>query len=339
MQTSQLFKVQLLFLIFSISLTADEIYLKFDQKLMDADWSFLPEVPEAFEENTYTSKEIGFTFKNIKASYKSSEIDLQLQRSTEPKDVALYADKEDIKIGYLYNEKHYLYLLSSEQLADPQAFNCYEFGTFILGSCDQADLQISSSNPKYDVLGDNIISIAGNVESYGVGYQRYFNNFWISSSKIEIINTNYSYNWLSPLEDIKSPFLLNLSVNGVILGDALTTALERLPQRTDWESLQLNIGIKQKFISIYNFNLITEYDLVLLEFSDYREYKNTPKYNFRLRAGVEFYVENLSLLFYGDAYLNNLIGFEPITFNQRTEHYFDKPYGELGLKFKLKLKF
>ena len=40
---------------------------------------------------------------------------------------------------------------------------------------------------------------------------------------------------------------------------------------------------------------------------------------------------------YGDAYLNNLIGFEPITFNQRTEHYFDEPYGELGIKFKINL--
>ena len=101
-------------------------------------------------------------------------------------------------------------------------------------------------------------------------------------------------------------------------------------------SIQLNLGIKQKFISIYNFNFIAQYDLVLLQFSDYREYKNTPEYNFRLRAGIDFNAQNLSLLFYGDAYLNNLIGFEPITFNQRTEHYFDKPYGELGLKFQFK---
>jgi len=29
---------------------------------------------------------------------------------------------------------------------------------------------------------------------------------------------------------------------------------------------------------------------------------------------------------------NNLIGFEHITFNQRTEHYFDRTYGNLGAK-------
>lgn len=27
----------------------------------------------------------------------------------------------------------------------------------------------------------------------------------------------------------------------------------------------------------------------------------------------------------------NLIGFQPITFNQRTEHQFDRKYGELGM--------
>lgn len=62
----------------------------------------------------------------------------------------------------------------------------------------------------------------------------------------------------------------------------------------------------------------------------------TQDINLRIRGGIEFYFKNLSILFYGDAYLNNLIGFEPITFNQRTEHYFDKPYGELGLKFQFK---
>ena len=76
---------------------------------------------------------------------------------------------------------------------------------------------------------------------------------------------------------------------------------------------------------------------MVLEFNDYIEYQDTPEINFRLRAGIEFATDNLSLLFYGDAYINNLIGFEPITFNQRTEHYFDEPYGELGISFMLRL--
>jgi len=335
MQTSQLFKYSFLFLL-SLSVNANDNYISFDQKFMDADWSFLPEVPASFDENSSKEVELGLGFKNIKTTLYTKEIDLTLQRSSEPKDVSLLAMKDGIELGYIFQNDDYLYVLASKQNADQQLFNCYEFSTFILGSCDSANLQISSANPKYDSLGDNIVSIDASTKSYGVGYKKHFNNFWIESTAIEFVKTSYEYNWLSPFEDIKSPFLLNLTIEGVTLGDALNNTLQRFPQREGWSSSQLNLGLKQKFISIYNFNLITEYDLVLLQFSDYREYKSTPEYNFRLRAGIEFYAQNLSLLFYGDAYLNNLIGFEPITFNQRTEHYFDKPYGELGLKFQFK---
>jgi len=335
MQTSQRFKYSFLFLL-SLSANANDNYISFDQKFMDADWSFLPEVPSSFDENSSKEVELGLSFKNIKTRLYANEIDLTLQRSSEPKDVSLFAAKDGFELGYIFQNDNYLYVLTSKQNADQQLFNCYTFSTFILGSCDTANLQISSVNPKYDSLGDNIVSIDASTKSYGVGYKKDFNNFWIESAAIEFVKTSYKYNWLSPLEDIKSPFLLNLTIDGVALGDALNNTLQRFPQREEWSSSQLNLELKQKFISIYNFNLITEYDLVLLQFSDYREYKNTPEYNFRLRAGIEFYAQNLSLLFYGDAYLNNLIGFEPITFNQRTEHHFDKPYGELGLKFQFK---
>jgi hypothetical protein len=322
MQTLQLFKYSFLFLL-SLSVNANDNYISFDQKFMDADWSFLPEVPPSFDENNSKEVELGLSFKNIKTRLYANEIDLTLQRSSEPK-------------NYVLKNGDYLYLLASKQSADPQLFNCYEFSAFVLGSCDAANLQVSSTNPLYESLGDNIISINASTKSYGMGYQKYFNNFWIESTLIELTNTSYSYDWLSPLEDIRSPFLLNLKIDGVALGDALNSTFKRMPQRNEWESLQLKLGIKQKFVLIHSFNFIAEYDLVLLEFSDYREYKDTPEFNFRLRAGIEFYSGRINLLLYGDAYVNNLIGFEPITFNQRTEHYFDKPYGELGLKFLLK---
>ena len=50
MQTSQLFKYSFLFLL-SLSVNANDNYISFDQKFMDADWSFLPEVPASFNEN------------------------------------------------------------------------------------------------------------------------------------------------------------------------------------------------------------------------------------------------------------------------------------------------
>lgn len=321
----------ILILITSFPLFANEFYLNFEQKFMDADWDFLPEVPSSFEQNNSESIEAGFIYKNIQGKIYTNEIELNLERATEPKNVTLNAKKDGGSIGYNIDDKNLVYISYANQVADPQVFSCYEFSGIILGGCDNASFIISSSNPKYDNLGSNIISINGDTDTFSIGYTRYINNFWLNSLSFDITQTKYKYEWLSPIEDIQSPFLLNLTINGNNLGDAITDTLSRLPQRDEWKSYQFNLGLKQKFISIYNFNLIGEYDFVILNFENYQEYADTPKFNLKIRAGLEIDLKNISLTLYGDLYKNNLIGFEPITFNQRSEHYFDKAYGELGL--------
>ena len=87
MQTSQLFKYSFLFLL-SLSVNDNDNYISIDQKFMNADWSFLPEVPSSFNENTSKEVELGLSFKNIKTKLYANEIDLTLQRSSEPKDVS-----------------------------------------------------------------------------------------------------------------------------------------------------------------------------------------------------------------------------------------------------------
>jgi hypothetical protein len=329
--------VYITLLVLSISSVANQVILEIDRKYMNKDWSFLPDVPLTFNKNQSKELKVGLNYKKLKLNISENNIALNLKRFSEPKNVSLNAKKSAASLGYLLNDDDYLYLINSNQESDNQTFNCYEFSSITLGFCDSADLQITSSNPKYESLGDNVIKISGLTESIGLGYFKNLNTFWLESISFELINTSYEYNWISPLEDIQSPLILNLDFNGIKLGDALEIAFNRLPQREEWESLQLNLSIKQKFYSIYNFNIIAEYDLIFLDFSDYAEYKMTQDTNLRIRGGIEFYFENLSILFYGDAYLNNLIGFEPITFNQRTEHYFDEPYGELGIKFKISL--
>lgn len=327
----------ILILLTSFPLFANELYLNFEQKFMDADWDFLPEVPSSFEQNNSESIEAGFLYKKIQGKIYSHEIELNLERATEPKNVTLSAKKDGGSIGYNIDDKNLVYISYENQVADPQVFNCYEFSGFILGGCENASFLISSSNPKYDSLGSNIISINGDTDTFSIGYTRYTNNFWLESFSFDIGQTKYNYNWLSPIEDIQSPFLLNLTFNGTILGEAITDTLSRLPQREKWESYQINFGFKQKFVSVYNFNLIGEYDFVFLDFKNYFEYEDTPKYNLKIRAGLEIDFKNVSVTLFGDLYKNNLIGFEPITFNQRSEHYFKKAYGELGVSVIIKI--
>ena len=70
-------------------------------------------------------------------------------------------------------------------------------------------------------------------------------------SSVPVSTENFCLRIGSPFSlHIKSPFLLNLTFDGVLLGDALDDALTRLPQREKWQSSQLNLKLKQKFIFI-----------------------------------------------------------------------------------------
>lgn len=331
MSSKKLFILMLIIFCSPISYGDAYSYIKFNHKLMDEEWNFLPEVPSSFKNNSYKELEFSNKYQNIQTTYKNSKLNLELERNSEPKEAKLDADKQEFLLSYYLNDKNILYLRASNQDSETQKFNCYQFSNYIIGSCNSANLQINSTNEKYEILGNNIISISGSTKTNGFGYQRNYDLFWIQASYVEFLNTNYSYKWLSPIEDIKSPILLNIVIDNIKLGDAISDALMRLPQRNDWKTNQLNIGFKQKFYSIYNFNLIAEYDFVYIEFKNYIPYKEIPEFNFRFRAGIEFKLGYMSLLMYGDLYKNNLVGFEPITFNQRTEHYFDQSYGELGL--------
>ena len=304
---------------------------------MNADWSFLPTVPLSFDNNNSESLELALSHGKTSVVFNTNNTLLSLTRPTEPKDVSLEAQKESLEVMYQFNDEYIFYIFGFNQKAKPQIFNCYEFSGIILGGCESASFSISSSNPKYNELGENIISLDGDTSSQGIGFKKNWNNFWIYSSSIEISNTNYEYDWLSPIEDIKSPFLLNLSINGTVLGDGIDLTLKRLPQRDKWSSTQINFELKQKFVSIYNFSLVSEYGMVLIQFDNYQKYQEVPKFNLKLRLGIEFVTDKFDFLLYGDMYKNNLIGYEPITFNQRTEHYFDKAYGEIGASLKFKV--
>ena len=71
-----------------------------------------------------------------------------------------------------------------------------------------------------------------------------------------------------------------------------------------------------------------------LHYSNYQSVAAIPKYNIKVRAGLSVDFRPLMVEFYGNYYHHNLIGFEPISFNQRTEHHFKRAYGNVGLKVK-----
>ena len=175
-------------------------------------------------------------------------------------------------------------------------------------------------------------AITADTETYGLSFFQVSDLRWLDSFSVGIFTTTHEYDWLTPVEDIASPFILGLVINDKILGDAINETLRKFPQRDSWRLNQLNVSVN-KAVSLYGpVKAFADADFVYLHHSNYRSINYEPRYNIKFRSGLRFERRSLLIEVYGNYYHHNLIGFEPITFNQRTEHRFDEPYGNLGCR-------
>ena len=320
-----------------MAISADETKttLSLQSKLMESDWKFLPDVPQSFKKTTSNSYGISTNYKKFYFEIKSSEIDLTLKRSREPIDVSLNAKKLLSKLSYKIDNDLMIYAKTNSQDATDQKFNCYSFNELIIGSCPNASINITSSNPKYNVLGENLVLVTGDISSVALGFKKFLDNKFISDIDLSYEQVDHDFDWLSPIEDISSPFLLNLDVGDATLGEEIEKVLTTLPQRDTWKTNILNMNAHNQFEIGSKFTLEPSLYLKFLNFKNYNNLSSVPNFNIKFRLGFSFSFYKTKFTFFGDYYHNNLLGFENIAFNQRTERYFNKPYGELGLKVEL----
>ena len=315
---------------------ADEYRLSAEYRAMDGGWSFLPAVPASFQSAKDLNFSLGAEFERFGLEIGRSNLDLDLVRSVEPIDVSLSAKKDFLTVFHKLSDYRKITLSVSRQGADQQRFACYDFSGITIGSCEAADVQVGSIKPKYDVLEEDLVGISANTKTIGISFSQVTNSRWLDYFSVGLFSTTHDYNWLTPVEDLESPFILGLVFNGKTLGDSITEAFKKFPQRDSWRLNQLNIS-GSKAVPIYEgIEIFADGDLIYLNYSDYSAVIAAPNYNLKLKAGFRLVTDSVVFELYCNYYHNNLIGFEPITFNQRTEHYFDRSYGNVGIKAEIR---
>ena len=321
----------LIFLLPSTRVFADLSYeLGVDFVAMEDDWSVLPSTPASFESARGTGIFFKLDYDMFGFQIDHDRLNLNLQRVVEPLDVSLSAHKDSFLIFYRLSDVTRVSFHLSQQIADPQRFECYYSAGITIGSCENSNVQVGSLNPKYDFLNGDLIAINADTESFGITISRSSDRKWLDSLSVGIFSTTHKYDWSTPLEDLVSPYILELVFNGNKLGDAIAEVLRKFPQRDSWRLNQLNVSVN-KAVSLYGpIEAFANADFVYLHHSNYRNINYEPTYNIKFRSGLRFERRSLLIEVYGNYYHHNLIGFEPITFNQRTEHRFDEPYGNLG---------
>ena len=320
---------------FSGLISANSGYLKLNNSQANKDWSFLPEIPSSFDTSSQTNYEFLFVKREFGLLVARSEFELNVARASEPKKVTLSAEKNKYEVFYFLSPQSALSLAIKDQVADRQFIDCYSFGSMVIGTCDSSDLIISNSNPQYSDLNGSILLIDGSNESMALTY-----NFALDTSLADEIGlgleqTKNQYFWITPLEGITSSFILNLNVGGSSLGSAIETTLKSLPQRTSWTTNQINMTIKKEFKLAYDpFSFFYEISALYIDHGDYESATSLPNSNFKLTSGIKLKYDALDFAIYGNFFQNNLLGFEPIAVNQRTENYFTQNFGSIGFEIK-----
>jgi len=311
---------------------AADYKVSIDYRVIDKDWPLLPTVPSSFQSARDLNFSTGGEFSRFGFEVGRSNLDLELARATEPKDISLAGQKDTVSLFYKLSDYQRITLHGSHQDTDDQYFECYDFSGITIGSCEAGDIQIGSTDAKYDFLEGDLVAITADTKTYGVSFSQVSDLRWLDSFSVGICTTIHEYDWLTPVEDIASPFILGLVINEKTLGDAITETFRKFPQRDSWRLNQLNIT-GNKSISLYGpIEVFTDADFAYLNHSNYRAVESAPKYNLKIRAGLRYKSRPLLVELYVNYYHHNLIGFEPITFNQRTEHRFDEPYGNVGAR-------
>ena len=115
--------------------------------------------------------------------------------------------------------------------------------------------------------------------------------------------------------------------------ELIQNELIRLPQRDNWNIYKLGASVNKNFFINNLISLFYKLDLMFLYEDNYNEINYFPNKNVKIDSGINLNFENFVVILSGSIYKNNILGFEDISFNQRSEHHFDMEFGTINLEF------
>lgn len=276
-----------------------------------------------------------FIFNDIYGiKFKQSNFNLDLKRETYPKSINLDANSDYVELFFIVNNYHAYSISYKKQIADTQRIECYTLGSLTIGSCEEASINISNSNPEYNRLNNGeIFLIDGNSKSIRINSIYALDNHYINEFTIYLAHTTNDFDWLSPIETLTTGFISNLMHGDKTIGDIVSSGLKNMPQKEEFSISKIGFNIKNEYQINKFLSYFYDLDLISLNYNRYKTYQYVKNYNYRLTSGISFYLsDDFSLSLSGSIYKNNLVGFEDITFNQRSEHHFNKEFGLINIK-------
>lgn len=231
-----------------------------------------------------------------------------------------------------------LEIFYTETKQDPITIDCYGFGSIVVGgSCPEADVKLLDSEI-YRSTGNRVylpvLKTQGSSEGYGINLRlnKIQNDQLNISHTLSLGEEEVLMEFNSAVLNTTDTFLRGVRINGTTTGNLIDDFKKELPQETPWKeryfkyALNLTYGISEKVA------LSGRLSLIKVSRSDYEVNPNKKDFTGNQLVDFGFFYEpHKNILLYSRMSLSTryLLGITPISYNRKSNHLFDHPYGQL----------
>lgn len=305
---------------------------------LDSSWDFIQADNSSFQRLENEHRDITLRFNKFILGFSDGFINLKAERATYPKNIDSSMSFKGRKIGLQLTQDQQFILTFKNQNIDDQYFDCYQRGSLIIGNCIDSDIQISTTIEKYQQLDGALIFIKGQAKESSLEYIKKFEDTYLDQMYIRFKQQDIAFNWLTPLEDIRSPIILGATINGEKVGDVINEILTDLPPRRDWVTNTISLGVEKE----KNFQAVNVYvnNQILYGFrqSFDGDKRHNRKFNNILESGANYKFRQVDISIFFRHYLKFHLWENDIYYSGRTAKYFNNMFAELGVKIKFSFK-
>lgn len=285
---------------------------------------------------------ISYNFKNgLKISAEKNSTFAEATRPVIPKSISTETESDLYFISYPFNVSNRIYevgFFTKETEQDPLTIDCYEFNSLVIGgSCEEADVRLLNSD-LYRNTGERqylpVLETQGSSKGKGITLR-------IKNKKVNDLNISHSLSYYeeeinllfqSTILNTQDSFLRGISIDGISAGSRFDKLRNELPQLTPWKERIFKYSLNATYSLSERFALSGKLTLLKISRDAYEENPSKQDYdsNQLIDMGL-FFEAHKNLLIYTRVSLSNhyLLGITPISYNRRTNHLFDHPYGQL----------
>ena len=286
---------------------------------------------------------LSYKFNNsLKLTTQVTESSAQVERQTIPKSLTTDTDSSYFSLSYqFFSNSRNIYemeLYVEEENQDPLTIDCYEFGSLIVGgSCPEAKISFLDAGI-YQSTGElvhlPVLIFEGDTKAYGLTFRikgLSSNNFNINHS-ISYKRAEITSKYTSAILNTTDSTLRGVKIGGQTTGEMLDQFKNELPQTTPWTenifkySLNGTLGLTKRTA------LVSRIGFIKVSRSDYQEnpLKEDYETNYLLDVGLFYSITDRFTLYSRVSLSSNyLVGVNSLSYNRRSNHLFDHPYGQL----------